>query len=167
MSAANATPQGRVGKVAWRVPLHCYPAGWHTAHCLGHSRKGWDGTCSGTAPSITLLCMNSPRARPPPSTATLLPSSSPQHSQAPNYSKTIPHPMCFDVMRERIAHAFYPTLREFEQDLFLVFQNAMAYNPPEHWIHAHAQCLAEVASKYLEQVHQGNLHFRCEGCGRV
>lgn len=38
--------------------------------------------------------------------------------------------MCFDVMREKLAAGQYMSWEQFDADLFLIFNNAMVYNPP-------------------------------------
>jgi hypothetical protein len=59
-----------------------------------------------------------------------------KQAQAPNYSKVIAEPMCFDMVRDRLASGRYDnSFALFERELMLVFQNAKAYNPPENFVY--------------------------------
>ena len=49
---------------------------------------------------------------------------------APGYSDVVKYPMCFTKMRDKLTKRLYTTLEAAQMDLKLVFQNAMAYNPP-------------------------------------
>ncbi len=44
--------------------------------------------------------------------------------------------MCFDMVRERLMSGMYDkSFDDFEKDMLLIFENAMAYNPPENFVH--------------------------------
>ncbi|KAF5833950.1 hypothetical protein DUNSADRAFT_9562 [Dunaliella salina] len=85
----------------------------------------------------------------------------PEVYHAPNYSKVIAKPMCFDMVRDRLTSGQYDhSYDEFRKELLLIFENAMAYNPPENFVHQTAKCLHMVASKYLDLGSKGVTNFR-------
>jgi len=60
---------------------------------------------------------------------------------APGYSKIIPKPMCIVNMEEKIDDQEYLTLKDWENDVNLMYQNCITYNkgPAGQWFRGEAQ----------------------------
>ncbi|GFZ07410.1 DNA-binding bromodomain-containing protein [Actinidia rufa] len=51
--------------------------------------------------------------------------------ELPDYHDVIDHPMDFATVRKKLGNGSYPTLEQFESDVFLICSNAMQYNAPD------------------------------------
>ncbi|GAB2284698.1 hypothetical protein Dimus_019150 [Dionaea muscipula] len=72
--------------------------------------------------------------------------------ELPDYHDVIEHPMDFDTIRKKLANGTYPTLEQFESDVFLICSNAMQYNAPETIYHKQARAIKELAEKKFQRV---------------
>ncbi|XP_028796753.1 uncharacterized protein LOC114752193 [Neltuma alba] len=72
--------------------------------------------------------------------------------ELPDYHDVIEHPMDFATVRKKLANGSYPTLEQFESDVFLICTNAMQYNSPETIYHKQARSIQELARKKFEKL---------------
>ncbi|XP_045826951.1 bromodomain-containing protein DDB_G0270170-like isoform X2 [Trifolium pratense] len=72
--------------------------------------------------------------------------------ELPDYHEVIEHPMDFATVRKKLANAAYPTLEQFESDIFLICSNAMKYNSPETVYHRQARTIQELGRKKFEKL---------------
>ncbi|XP_019456001.1 PREDICTED: uncharacterized protein LOC109356861 isoform X2 [Lupinus angustifolius] len=63
--------------------------------------------------------------------------------ELPDYHDVVDHPMDFATVRNKLANGSYPTLEQFESDIFLICSNAMQYNSPETIYHKQVGLQAE------------------------
>lgn len=70
---------------------------------------------------------------------------------APNYYAKIKHPMCFTVMRQKLASDAYTTWRAFQADFELIIHNARTYNNSKTKCHRCAIALQRNVNKILKQ----------------
>ncbi|KAJ1441352.1 Bromodomain-like superfamily [Sesbania bispinosa] len=75
--------------------------------------------------------------------------------ELPNYHDVIEHPMDFSTVRKKLANGSYPTLEQFESDVFLICSNAMQYNAPETIYHKQARSIQELGRKKFEKLRIG------------
>ncbi|CAK8565597.1 unnamed protein product [Lathyrus sativus] len=72
--------------------------------------------------------------------------------ELPDYHDVIEHPMDFATARKKLANGSYPTLEQFESDVFLICSNAMQYNAPETVYHRQARTIQELGRKKFEKL---------------
>ncbi|OIW16355.1 hypothetical protein TanjilG_19071 [Lupinus angustifolius] len=72
--------------------------------------------------------------------------------ELPDYHDVIDHPMDFATVRKKLENGSYPTLEQFESDIFLICSNAMRYNALETIYHKQAQSIQELARKKFEKL---------------
>ncbi|CAI8596609.1 unnamed protein product [Vicia faba] len=72
--------------------------------------------------------------------------------ELPDYHDVIEHPMDFTTARKKLANGSYPTLEQFESDIFLICSNAMQYNAPETVYHRQARTIQELGRKKFEKL---------------
>ncbi|RDX67290.1 Bromodomain and PHD finger-containing protein 3, partial [Mucuna pruriens] len=72
--------------------------------------------------------------------------------ELPDYHDVIEHPMDFATVRKKLANGSYPTLEQFESDVFLICSNAMQYNAAETIYHKQARSIQELARKKFEKL---------------
>ncbi|WJX37694.1 hypothetical protein P8452_25435 [Trifolium repens] len=72
--------------------------------------------------------------------------------ELPDYHDVIEHPMDFATVRKKLANGAYPTLEQFESDIFLICSNAMQYNSPETVYHRQARTIQELGRKKFEKL---------------
>ncbi|OIW04231.1 hypothetical protein TanjilG_00791 [Lupinus angustifolius] len=72
--------------------------------------------------------------------------------ELPDYHDVVDHPMDFATVRNKLANGSYPTLEQFESDIFLICSNAMQYNSPETIYHKQARSIQELARKKFEKL---------------
>ncbi|KAL1332879.1 hypothetical protein HN51_061648 [Arachis hypogaea] len=72
--------------------------------------------------------------------------------ELPDYHDVIEHPMDFATVRKKLANGSYPTLEQFESDVFLICSNAMQYNAPETIYHKQARSIQEQGRKKFEKL---------------
>ncbi|XP_058788183.1 uncharacterized protein LOC131662416 [Vicia villosa] len=72
--------------------------------------------------------------------------------ELPDYHDVIEHPMDFATARKKLATGSYPTLEQFESDIFLICSNAMQYNAPETVYHRQARTIQELGRKKFEKL---------------
>ncbi|KAI5409317.1 uncharacterized protein LOC127084899 isoform X2 [Lathyrus oleraceus] len=72
--------------------------------------------------------------------------------ELPDYHDVIENPMDFATARKKLANGSYPTLEQFESDIFLICSNAMQYNAPETVYHRQARTIQELGRKKFEKL---------------
>lgn len=72
--------------------------------------------------------------------------------ELPDYLDIIEHPMDFSTVRKKLTNGSYSTLKQFENDVFLISSNAMQYNAPETIYHRQARAIKELAEKKFQRV---------------
>jgi len=68
----------------------------------------------------------------------------------PDYFEVIKTPMDFRTILDHLNKSKYLYIKEFEEDVRIVFSNAILYNGPQHQISLMAQTLAEVFEKLFK-----------------
>lgn len=76
----------------------------------------------------------------------------PVQHKAPRYFEIIKRPMDLGTALRKLRSAEYNTLLEVKEDVELVFENAMTYNPPLHMVHRMAVELRAVFYKEFGRV---------------
>jgi hypothetical protein len=76
----------------------------------------------------------------------------PEVHYAPNYFNVIKRPMDLGTALGKLRSGAYATLKEMRDDVELVFENAMIYNPPLHKVHKTAVTLRTVFHQDLAAV---------------
>jgi len=66
--------------------------------------------------------------------------------EIPGYKEAIQEPMDFSTIEDRIAKLKYPSSKDFESDINLVFSNAMVFNPEDSKYYQEAERLAMMVS---------------------
>ncbi|GJN09203.1 hypothetical protein PR202_ga27186 [Eleusine coracana subsp. coracana] len=74
--------------------------------------------------------------------------------ELPDYHEIIEHPMDFSTIREKLLNDSYSILEEFENDVFLLTSNAMAYNSADTVYHRQARSIEALAKKDFENLRQ-------------
>ncbi|XP_061344497.1 uncharacterized protein LOC133290435 isoform X2 [Gastrolobium bilobum] len=86
--------------------------------------------------------------------------------ELPDYHDVIEHPMDFATVRKKLANGSYPTLEQFESDIFLICSNAMQYNAPETIYHKQARSIQELGRKKFEKLRidfeHSQIELKCE-----
>lgn len=70
--------------------------------------------------------------------------------QAPGYFDVVSRPMDFFTIRNTVNAGDYGSWEELQDDLLLMFDNAMAYNGPETMYHQVALTMKDLAVKMVE-----------------
>ncbi|KAJ3296517.1 hypothetical protein HK104_001524 [Borealophlyctis nickersoniae] len=65
----------------------------------------------------------------------------------PQYFDIIKYPMDLGTVREKLDAGEYESAAAFADDMRLIFANAVAFNPPDHLVHQHAQALDKLFRK--------------------
>lgn len=86
---------------------------------------------------------------------------------APGYFTLIKIPMDFIRMREKLKEGCYTSWDALEDDLVIMFTNAMTYNTPDTIYYKQARTLMDVAKKLVELSKQGITNFRGRTAGIV
>lgn len=77
----------------------------------------------------------------------------PERDQCPDYYLVINTPMDFGSIKAKLEHLEYPSPDAFADDVRLVFQNAVRYNPrPEHFVNIAACQLSEIFENRFNSV---------------
>ncbi|KAL0039070.1 hypothetical protein WJX77_007012 [Trebouxia sp. C0004] len=79
---------------------------------------------------------------------------------APGYFQVVQRGMDFTTMRSKVQGDAYTTWQDFQEDMDVMFGNAMAYNSPDTVYHKQARSLKTVAAKMIELAKQGVIDFR-------
>lgn len=74
---------------------------------------------------------------------------------APGYSSVISHPMDFTTLRKKFTEKAYESWDALLDDMMLIFDNSMRYNPPDTVYYKQSKTLKEVSFWFC----------RLEGCG--
>jgi histone acetyltransferase len=69
----------------------------------------------------------------------------------PDYYEMIKHPMSLDIIQGKIAMKEYGTIQAFLDDLFLIVNNCLEFNPPESKFHKAALALKQVLHDCITQ----------------
>jgi hypothetical protein len=67
----------------------------------------------------------------------------------PDYLAKIKHPMDLGTVKCNLLRGKYHSIRECADDIYLVFKNAIAYNPPSHIVH---QCAVLLHDEFKEDL---------------
>eukprot|EP00516_Mucochytrium_quahogii_P005909 CAMPEP_0203747238 /NCGR_PEP_ID=MMETSP0098-20131031/2444_1 /ASSEMBLY_ACC=CAM_ASM_000208 /TAXON_ID=96639 /ORGANISM=" , Strain NY0313808BC1" /LENGTH=1738 /DNA_ID=CAMNT_0050635603 /DNA_START=601 /DNA_END=5817 /DNA_ORIENTATION=+ len=70
----------------------------------------------------------------------------------PRYHQVIKEPMDLGTVRMRLDDRYYQTLDQFKDDVILVFENAIKFNPPENGYHVRAQSLLKVCEAEFPRI---------------
>lgn len=81
-------------------------------------------------------------------------------AMAPGYFQVVQRGMDFTTMRSKVQGDAYTTWQDFQEDMDVMFGNAMAYNTPDTVYHKQARSLKTVATKMIELAKQGVTDFR-------
>lgn len=65
----------------------------------------------------------------------------------PEYYHVIKEPMDLKTVSDKLNEGAYNDFNEFNSDILKIFNNAMVFNPPEHFVHKYA---AELRNYYLK-----------------
>ncbi|GAX74098.1 hypothetical protein CEUSTIGMA_g1547.t1 [Chlamydomonas eustigma] len=84
---------------------------------------------------------------------------------APNYFNIIQQPMDFSTMHSKLAQGMYTSWDQLQEDLDLIFNNCMTYNPPGSIYHLEGKKMQEVSRKLVELGRQGVTNFRGRTAG--
>ena len=70
--------------------------------------------------------------------------------------------MDLGTVKSKLGRAMYETCEDFEEDVRLVFENAMKFNPKGHWVHDDAKLLLEFFDESFQAVcFYSSLLFLC------
>ena len=69
----------------------------------------------------------------------------------PDYYISIKHPLAFDVVRKRISNKTYTHMRDFLEDIHLIFSNARMYNEEGSIVYKDALTLENLAVEMYKQ----------------
>jgi len=72
----------------------------------------------------------------------------------PDYFEVIKTPMDFRTILEHLNKSKYLYIKEFEEDVRIVFSNAVLYNGPQHQVSLMAQTLSKVFEKLFKDYDQ-------------
>ena len=72
--------------------------------------------------------------------------------QIPTYFEVIKKPMDFGTISRKLASAAYLTAQEFRDDMLLVVDNAIAFNPADHQCHIDALRLRTIIATNLSKL---------------
>eukprot|EP00467_Chlorarachnion_reptans_P012385 CAMPEP_0114528932 /NCGR_PEP_ID=MMETSP0109-20121206/24525_1 /TAXON_ID=29199 /ORGANISM="Chlorarachnion reptans, Strain CCCM449" /LENGTH=430 /DNA_ID=CAMNT_0001711221 /DNA_START=228 /DNA_END=1520 /DNA_ORIENTATION=- len=75
-------------------------------------------------------------------------------SALPDYSTVIKNPMDLSTVRQRLSNGSYNDPSEFRDDVSLIWENALTYNPPGNYAH---EAAAEMSTIFLELLHRVGL----------
>jgi hypothetical protein len=69
---------------------------------------------------------------------------------APGYFDMIKHPMDLSTIRQRLHDDEYQTLQQFRDDMYLMFNNCMTYNPPSSFVYNQGSMLLSFFRRALK-----------------
>ena len=70
----------------------------------------------------------------------------------PDYFDKVPVPMDLGTVKSRLANEYYDSGEQFQADVTLVWDNAMAYNPPGTEVHEGARALKDSTEKRFKKL---------------
>ena len=74
----------------------------------------------------------------------------PDKLNLPDYFKVIKHPMDLGTVKMKLHSVVYRSCKQVVDDIRLVFENAMLYNPPQNSVHVFAKELLSILEEQLE-----------------
>ncbi|AET01108.2 bromodomain protein [Medicago truncatula] len=83
-------------------------------------------------------------------------------NEVENYYTIVKQPMDFGTMRAKLHEGMYKTLQQFEHDVFLIFNNAMNFNPPGTIYFKQARVIGELAKKVFDVLRTDPEKFEIE-----
>ncbi|KAK6536274.1 hypothetical protein TWF281_000516 [Arthrobotrys megalospora] len=69
---------------------------------------------------------------------------------SPEYHRVIENPMAIDTLKKKVKRRIYKNVQEFMDDVYLMFDNALAYNEDDSQIYTDATFLKDEAKKLFE-----------------
>lgn len=72
--------------------------------------------------------------------------------ELPDYHDVIEHPMDFGTVRKKLASGRYRSFEQFEDDVFLICNNAMQYNAPDTIYFRQACSIQDMARRNFQEV---------------
>ncbi|KAF5369076.1 hypothetical protein D9758_003051 [Tetrapyrgos nigripes] len=78
--------------------------------------------------------------------------------EVPDYYDVVKHPMCWTTMDEKLGGHEYWSIREFKDDVNLVFDNALLYNQQNSLIHKNAVRLKTNTQPILQELDRLSIH---------
>lgn len=76
----------------------------------------------------------------------------PSRSIYPDYYQLIKEPIGFTTIKKRITKHQYRKHEEFDEDIYLLFNNAFTYNNPESWVYQDAIAMKEVYENHMQSI---------------
>jgi hypothetical protein len=76
----------------------------------------------------------------------------PEKLGIPHYRDIITHPMDLGTIKGKLEGGFYCGIDALEQDLYLVFDNAITFNPPGTDVHECAKALKDISEKRIKRL---------------
>ena len=67
----------------------------------------------------------------------------PVHLKIPDYFKVVKHPMDLSTVNDKLKNGYYQLDKEFDDDVNLIWSNAMLFNPEGSEIHIMAKNMKE------------------------
>ncbi|KAL8161510.1 hypothetical protein V2J09_012999 [Rumex salicifolius] len=83
-------------------------------------------------------------------------------AQVEDYNEIIKDPMDFGTMRAKLQEDMYRSLPQFQHDVFLIFRNAMHFNPSTTVYFKQARTLHDMASKVFDALKTDPHKFEVE-----
>ncbi|KAL5061406.1 hypothetical protein RYX36_023143 [Vicia faba] len=83
-------------------------------------------------------------------------------NEVEDYYSIIQEPMDFGTMRAKLHEGMYKTLEHFEQDVFLIFNNAMKFNSSGTIYFRQARAISELANKVFDVLRISPSKFQLE-----
>ncbi|CAI8606636.1 unnamed protein product [Vicia faba] len=83
-------------------------------------------------------------------------------NEVEDYYSIIQEPMDFGTMRAKLHEGMYKTLEHFEQDVFLIFNNAMKFNSSGTIYFRQARAISELANKVFDVLRISPSKFQIE-----
>ncbi|XP_020095698.1 bromodomain-containing protein DDB_G0270170 [Ananas comosus] len=77
--------------------------------------------------------------------------------ELPDYHDVIDHPMDFGTIRKKLARNLYRSFEQFEDDVFLICNNAMQYNAPDTIYFRQARSIQDMARNKFQELRDDNL----------
>ncbi|KAJ1491490.1 hypothetical protein T484DRAFT_1742982 [Baffinella frigidus] len=70
----------------------------------------------------------------------------------PDYFEKVRRPMDLGTVKERLSNEYYDSAEQFQEDVNLVWDNAMSYNPPGTEVHEGARALKDSTEKRFKKL---------------
>jgi len=70
----------------------------------------------------------------------------------PQYRELVTNPMDLGTIKSKLEGGFYNGIEMLEEDVYLVFDNAMFFNPPGTDVHECAKALKDISEKRIKRL---------------